>query len=142
SDELIAEFPEKTRAMRNPLSMRTTISKDNTSHEIGIVPDLIFGIGFPDGSRRCFMVEIDRGTMPICRSDITQSSFERKMRGYLAAHAAGQHETQFGWKAFRVLTVTKDSNRQNSIIESLQEIQPPSPVGPALFLFALRDQVR
>jgi hypothetical protein len=33
---------------------------------------------------------------PITRSDIRQTSFERKMRGYLTAHAAGQHELHFG----------------------------------------------
>ena len=31
------------------------------------------------------MVEIDRGTMPIVRSYLLQTSFERKMRAYLAA---------------------------------------------------------
>jgi hypothetical protein len=34
------------------------------------------------------MVEIDRGTMPITRTDIAQTSFARKMRVYLTAHAA------------------------------------------------------
>jgi hypothetical protein len=38
-------------------------------HEIGLVPDLVFGLQFPDGSRHSFMVEIDRGTTPIARSD-------------------------------------------------------------------------
>ena len=40
-----------------------------------------------------FLVEIDRGTMPISRSDFRQSSFQRKMLAYLAAHAANLHET-------------------------------------------------
>ena len=57
------------------------------------------------------MVEIDRGTMPVKRSDPEQTSFEGKMRVYLAAHAAKQHERQFGWKNFRVLTVTTDRQR-------------------------------
>ena len=52
------------------------------------------------------MVEIDRGTMPIARSDSLQTSFERKMRAYLTAHAGKQHEKHFGWKTFPVLTVT------------------------------------
>ena len=46
--------------------------------------------------------------MPIARSDFLQTSFERKMRAYLTAHAGKQHEKHFGWKTFRVLTVTTD----------------------------------
>src|SRR5712671_6561954 len=50
----------------------------------------------------------DRGTMPVRRSDPAQTSFEGKMRVYLAAHAAKQHVQQFGWPSFRVLTITTD----------------------------------
>jgi hypothetical protein len=81
ADELISSFPEATRLKPNPIALKATIADDGGTQEIGIVPDLLFGIQFRDGSRRCFMVEIDRGTMPITRSDISQSSFERKMRG-------------------------------------------------------------
>jgi len=141
AEELVAGFPQETRARRNPLSMRVTISRDEKSLEVGLVPDLIFGIGFPDGSRRCFMVEIDRGTMPVSRSDLNQTSFERKIRAYLAAHSAKLHEQQFGWKAFRVLTVTKDTDRARSIVETLRQIQSPAAPGPSLFVFAVRDQL-
>src|SRR5262249_5855041 len=70
--ELIRGFPDHIRARRNPLALRAIISHEGRTDDIGIVPDLIFGIGFNDGSRRCFMVEIDRGTMPITRSDMLQ----------------------------------------------------------------------
>jgi hypothetical protein len=53
-----------------------------------VVPDLVFALDLADGSRRNFIVEIDRGTMPILRSDPDQTSFARKMRVYLAARAA------------------------------------------------------
>jgi hypothetical protein len=73
SDELIAAFPEHTRIMRNPVLMRVCVSHNGDSQEVGVIPDVIFGIAFRDGSRRCFMVEIDRGTMPISRSDLRQT---------------------------------------------------------------------
>lgn len=142
ADELIAAFPERTRAMRNPHAMRATVSRDGETCEVGVIPDLIFGIGFPDGSRKCFMVEIDRGTMPVNRSDLRQTSFERKMRGYLAVHAARQHEQQFGWKTFRVLTVTTDLHRARSMTEMLRRLHAPKSPGPALFLFALCELLR
>lgn len=108
---------------------------------VGIVPDLVFGLRFTDGSRRCFMVEIDRGTMPVARSNLMQTSFERKMRAYLSAHAARQHERHFGWKNFRVLTVTTDQNRINSMREALSNLRVPHSPGTALFFFASRQQL-
>jgi Replication-relaxation len=141
SDELVVGFPEATRARRNPLGLLATIAHEGETQEIGIVPDLVFGIEFRDRSRRCFMVEIDRGTMPITRSDIWQSSFERKMCGYLAAYAARQHEQQFGWKAFRVLTVTTDQCRLNSMVKALGSLSVPHSPGPGLFWFGLRQEL-
>lgn len=142
SDELTAAFPEQTRGMSNPLAMRVGILQNGKTEEIGLIPDLMFGIGFPDGSRRCFMVEIDRGTMPVMRADISQTSFMRKMRAYLAAHAAKQHESQFGWKTFRVLTVTVNRDRARSIQEALRELRGQQGFGTNLFLFARRDELR
>jgi Replication-relaxation len=142
SDELIAAFPEQTRTMRDPLALRVSVSHNEKMHDIGLIPDLVFGLMFPNGSRRCFMVEIDRGTMPISRSDLAQTSLEKKMRVYLTAHAARQHEQQFGWKTFRVLTVTTDKHRARSITETLRQIRLPESPGPGLFFFALRDELR
>jgi hypothetical protein len=139
--ELVAAFPTETRALRNPLSLRVSLSEEGMSLDIGVVPDLIFGLRFPDGSRRCFMVEMDRGTMPITRSDLRQTSFERKMRVYLQAHACLEHERRFGWKTFRVLTVTTDAHRTRSIVETLRQLHIPQSPGPALFFFAPRDEL-
>jgi Replication-relaxation len=139
--ELISSFPDATRARPNPLALRATIAHEGKTQAVGVVPDLVFGLRFRDGSRRCFMVEIDRGTMPITRSDIRQSSFERKMRAYLTAYAAKQHEQQFGWKAFRVLTVTTDQHRLGSMVKALRSSSVPQSPGPALFWFALRGEL-
>jgi hypothetical protein len=80
-DELLAEFPDQRVGGRNPFTLRVTLSHRGLMHEIGLVPDLVFGLVPADGSRRQFMVEIDRGTMPITRSDVLrQTSFEEKMR--------------------------------------------------------------
>ena len=135
-------FPEQTRAARNPLSLRVKLSHQGAVHEIGLVPDLVFGLQFADGSRHSFMVEIDRGTMPIARSDFLQTSFERKMRAYLTAHVAKQHERQFGWKTFRVLTVTTDHHRMQSMMEALRKLRIPHSPGAPLFFFTTRDELR
>jgi hypothetical protein len=126
----------------HPFALRTKLSHRGKVREICVVPDLVFGLELADGSRRNFMVEIDRGTMPVRRSDPEQTSFEGKLRVYLAAHAAKQHERQFGWKNFRVLTVTTDRHRVQTMKEALQQLRVPRSVGPSLFLFATYGDLR
>lgn len=136
ADDILATAPVVTRQARNPFLLRAKLSHQGWTREIGVVPDVVFGLKFADGSRRCFMVEIDRGTMPITRADIDQTSFERKMRVYLTAYAAKQHQRQFGWKAFRVLTATSDTPRVQSMIKAAQSLRIPGSPGASLFFFA------
>ena len=142
TEELIEALPKPPQGNRNPLSLRVRLSHQGTVHDIGVVPDLALGLQFADGSRRCFVVEIDRGTMPVVRADYSQTSFERKMRAYLAAYAAKQHERQFGWKTFRVLTVTTDEHRMRSMMQALRNIRAPNTPGGALFFFATRSELQ
>ncbi len=139
-EQLIKEFPDQS-PRREPFKLTANITQKGVMREVGVIPDYAFGLRFSDGSRRCFLVEIDRGTMPVSRSDISQTSFERKMRAYLSAQAAKQHEKQFGWRAFRVLTVTTDATRLNSMCDALAKIRVPSSLGGPLFFFATRDEL-
>lgn len=140
-NELIGSFPDQRVNPRNPFALRTRLVHGGVAREIAVVPDLSFGLLFPDRSRRCFVVEIDRGTMPVVRTDFTQTSFERKMRGYLTAYAAKQHEKQFGWRAFRVLTITTDPARERSMQEALRRIRIPQSPGASLFFFQTRQEI-
>jgi hypothetical protein len=142
-DQMVATFPDKRAAGRNPFTLRVALSHRGAMHEIGLVPDLVFGLRLADGSHRQFMVEIDRGMMPVVRSDIfRQTSFEEKMRAYLTAHAAKQHERQFGWNTFRVLTVTTDRRRAGTMMEALRSLRVPHSPGASLFFFATREELR
>ena len=58
------------------------------------------------------------------------------------AHAAKHQEKHFGWKTFRVLTVTTDQHRTLSMIEVLRQMHVPNSMGAALFFFATRNDVR
>ncbi|MGA8612760.1 MAG: replication-relaxation family protein [Xanthobacteraceae bacterium] len=91
ADELIAAFPEPLTAGRNPFSMKVKMAQRGVVRERAIVPDLAFGLAFPNGSHRHFMVEIDLGTMPIIRSNLMQTSFEQKSRSGTVPF------TVFGW---------------------------------------------
>lgn len=125
-----------------PFALRSKLPHRGKVREISVVPDLVFRLQPPKAVRGTFMVEIDRGTMPVRRSDAEQTSFEGKMRVYLAAHAAKQHERQFGWKNFRVLTVTRDWQRMQSMKEALSGLRVPRSQGASLFLFATFDDLR
>ena len=64
------------------------------------------------------------------------------MRAYLTAHAGKQHEKHFGWKTFRVLTVTTDHHRMQSMMDALRQLHVPNSMGAALFFFATRNDLR
>jgi DNA-binding Lrp family transcriptional regulator len=140
--ELVAAFPDQSFNRQNPFAMQVKLSHDGVLHTVGVVPDLAFGLRFEDGSRRCFLVEIDRGTMPVVRSNFLQTSFEKKIRAYLTAHAGKLHERQFGWKAFRVLTITTDPQRMTSMMEAAKSARVSHSPGGGLFFFATRAQLR
>jgi hypothetical protein len=140
--DMIAGSRQPSQASRDPFALRAKLAHRGVVREISVVPDVVFGLELPGGSHRYFMVEIDRGTMPITRSRFDQTSFEKKMRGYLAAHAAKQHERQFGWKNFRVLTVTTGQGRMQSMKDALEGLRVPRGPGASLFLFSTFDDLR
>ena len=125
-DEMVAAVPDD-RHRANPFCFAGEAVRIVASmREVGVVPDLVFGLHFADGSRRYFMVEIDRGTMPVVRTNMMQTSFERKMRAYLAAHAAKQHERHFGWKTFP----RADRHDRRHASRSMREALRTAPCSP------------
>src|SRR4051812_31603793 len=140
ADEMIAALQRLPAT--NPFSLHAKLSDHGVVREATIIPDIVFGLDLVDSSRRNFMVEIDRGTMPVRRSNAQQTSIERKMRVYLAAHAAKQHREQFGWANFRVLIVTTTKERIETMIDALRQLRVSRSIGPALFLFNTFDDLR
>jgi hypothetical protein len=135
-------LPASRQRSRAPFALRAKLSQRGQVRDATLIPDLVFGLQLGKGERRNFMVEIDRGTMPVTRSDPDQTSFAGKIRVYLAAHAAKQHERQFGWKNFRVLTVTTDLQRVQSMAEASRGLCIPHGAGASLFLFTIFDDLR
>jgi DNA-binding Lrp family transcriptional regulator len=104
--------------------------------KLGVVPDRVFALEFPgeDGGteRAYFFLEADRGTMPVKRRSLTQSSFYRKLLAYEATWSQSLHRRRFGFHRFRVLTVTSSTDRVKSLVEACGELRS----GHGLFLFA------
>jgi hypothetical protein len=109
--------------------------KLNNRVSLSIIPDRVFalvsGKEFPDGNPTFFFLEADRGTMPVVRKSLSQSSFYRKLLAYEATRAQGLHRSQFGFHRFRVLTVTTSEARVESLVEACSQLKS----GHGLFLF-------
>jgi len=119
---------------RQPFGWRVKISE---GLKLGVVPDRVFALEFQDqngeSQRAYFFLEADRGTMPVTRSNLSQTSFRRKLLAYEATWVQNLHR-RFGFHRFRVLTVTTSAVRVNSLVTACSQLKS----GHGLFLFADR----
>ena len=89
------------------------------------------------------MVEIDRGTMPVRRSDPEQTSIERKMRVYLAAHAAKQHQRNSAGRIFECCSSRPIKQRIETMIDASRQSQARRHgVGASLFWFSTFAEIK
>ena len=133
-EQLIAMAPPETRARKRPWTWRTRVHHNDATIEIGLAPDHAFAIQYPDGRFRAFLVECDRGTMPVLRNNRKQTSVQRKFLAYYHAYRLGVHKERYGIGNFRVLTVTTSPQRIATMIEAVKDLSGGS--GSNLFLFA------
>jgi Replication-relaxation len=124
-----------TSPRRQPFQWKVNIT---SSLQLGIIPDRVFALEFGDQSgirtRAFFFLEADRGTMPVTRRNLSQTSFYRKLLAYEATWSQSIHRTRFGFYRFRVLTVTASAERVNSLLNACSKLKS----GHGLFLFADR----
>jgi hypothetical protein len=65
--EIIEAAPDATRAAREPLRMRGLTIERGRKLAASVIPDELFGLVYRDETASYFMLEIDRGTMPVVR---------------------------------------------------------------------------
>jgi hypothetical protein len=100
-----------------------------------VVPDALFGLRFNDHEESYFVLEIDRGEMPIERyKSARQTYFAKKMMTYYEANRQQRHVHDLGIKNFRVLTVTTTPARVDKMLTALRTITDGR--GSNMFLFA------
>ncbi len=110
---------------------------DITRHlRVGVRPDRVLQIAlrdsiFRESERATFFIEADRGTMPVTRAGLEQTSILRKLLAYHSTWSQGFHRSLFNIQRFRVLIVTSDESRIEHMIEACQRIER----GHRLFLF-------
>jgi hypothetical protein len=104
--------------------------------KLGVVPDRVFAIEYTDVTsqlrRSYFFLEADRGTMPVVRKNLAQTSFFRKLLTYEATWTSKVHQRHLGFHSFRVLTVTTIAARVQSMLNACAQLKR----GHGLFLFA------
>lgn len=140
-EEVLAGAPEATRRLRLPFRWQVEIRHDGKPHRLGVEPDRVFGLRFEgkpvNRERAFFFLEADRGTMPVVRKGLAQTSFARKLLGYQETWRRGLHKRHLGIPNFRVLTVTTNPKRVGHLAAACRSL---SDGGSRLFLFA--DQQR
>ena len=110
--------------------------KVNGGSKLSVVPDRVFALESQDdngeSNRAFFFLEADRGTMPVIRKTLSQTSFYRKLLAYEATWSQSIHRSRFGFHRFRVLTVTTSAERVKSLVDACSKLKG----GQGLFLFA------
>lgn len=140
-EEILDEkCPPETRKRKRPESWWVRLPG---LEEHAVTPDAIFGLHYldrPEGRNHSyFFLEADRGTMPVKRRTLTQTSIFRKLLLYHATAVQKIHTRRFGLEAFRVLTVTAspDRERVTSMIRATQELDSME----RIFLFTDEDSL-
>src|ERR1039458_1927326 len=109
---------------RQPFQWRV---KRQDGIKLGVIPDRVFALEYPDQNgqpqRVHFFLEADRGTMPVVRSGLTQTSFYRKLLAYEATWTQKIHQRHLGIHRFRVLTVTTIAARVKSLLEACSQLK-------------------
>lgn len=82
---------------------------------VTVIPDAAFALHDGDEGAAYFLLEVDRGTMPVTRSDPSQTSFVRKVQAYRESRQAGVLWKRWEVPGFRVLVVTESRKRMESL---------------------------
>ncbi len=128
-------LPRESSEKHQPFNWKVKLK---SGVRLGVIPDRVFALEFlgEDGQNQhaYFFLEADRGTMPVKRHTLSQTSFYRKLLAYEATWSQSIHRTCFGFHRFRVLTVTTSPKRVQSLIDACSQLER----GHGLFLFADR----
>jgi hypothetical protein len=124
--EILSRAPDGTKSLAVPFRIPTSID--------ALIPDGFFGLEYRgEGGRkayRFFALEIDRGTMPIARSDGRQTSYLGKLAAYREIIERRVYRSHLAVPNLFVLTITSGTRRLAEIVRRFGEHEPNP-----LFLF-------
>lgn len=107
--EILAKAPDTTRTVAFPLRIPVGLGDDRY-----VIPDAVFGLEYRTAERpsyRFFALEADRGTMPIARTNYSQTSLTGKLAAYREVLARQVHRSHLGIPNLLVLVITTAPSR-------------------------------
>jgi hypothetical protein len=142
---IIARAPERTQRAKHPLKWTAVIPDDHGRDvSASVISDDLFALVFGEGGVSHFLVEIDRGQMPVRRNGVSaeeivegkrrvRTHYKHKLATYYHGWRQRRHEEQFGIEQLRVLTITTSARRVETMIDALRDVTAGK--GSELFLF-------
>jgi hypothetical protein len=142
--EILALAPEETRTVREPLRWKVDKTVMGRKEIFSVVPDGLFGLVYPDETAAYFLLEVDRGTIPLIRTDVVgtpawRKSISYKLSTYWEGWKTQRHVTQLGVKQVRVAMVTNSAERVKNMLSVVDELTEGR--GTNFFLFVDRDSL-
>lgn len=121
---------------------RTEIAFEGQTRTVYVRPDAVFALynreAAPERAHRWACLEVDRGSMPITRRDLSQSSITRKLLAYGGLFAEGTFKRTGMTPAPRVLVVTTGAARAKLMVEAFQALASEYGLPARHFLFTDR----
>jgi hypothetical protein len=139
--EILQATPADSGIRDKPLAWKIKVKHrwkgSNRQFAYNVIPDKVFGLRIGE-DELYFFLEADRATMPVISANLYRSSIFKKLVGYWQSRGVNLFAQNFGFKAARVLTITKSQERIESMIAACQDVDERRK-GSKMFLFA-RDQ--
>jgi DNA-binding transcriptional ArsR family regulator len=133
--EILEDAPKSNRDRL--VRVEASIRLNGALRRNAVVPDALFGLRFDNEEKSYFMLEIDRGEMPVERyANAQRTYFAKKMLTYYEANRQRRHVHDLGIENFRVLTVTTGKERIERMVKALEGITDRR--GSNMFLFTDR----
>jgi Replication-relaxation len=131
--EILEDAPRTKRERQ--VRLEASIRLNAVLRRNAVMPDALFGLRLGSGAENYFMVEIDRGEMPVERyKNVNRTYFAKKMLTYFEANRQQRHVHDLGLRNFRVLTVTTTRARIEKMLDALRTMTDGR--GSNIFLFA------
>ena len=127
--EILTRAPDAARHSGTPFELPVSIAHQFSSRreicDKPVNPDAVFGIEYAvegQKSYRFFALEADRSSEPVCRSNLQQSSYLRKILQYREIIRRQTYTAHLGLPNLFVLTVTTDARHLANILSLVNEL--------------------
>jgi hypothetical protein len=130
--EILEDAPAEKRARQ--VRVEANIRLDGVLKRNAVKPDALFGLRFNDDEESYFLLEIDRGEMPVERyNNLYRTHFSKKLLTYYEASRQQRYIHDLGVNNVRIATVTTTPERVAQMLDSLKQITDGR--GSSMFLF-------